>query len=38
MIALKLFFFKTVLDWMSIIGGRSFFQFMILMDASNFCI
>jgi len=38
MIALKLFFLKTLLDWMSIIGGHSFFQFMILMDACNFCI
>ena len=35
---LKLFFFKTLSDWMSIIGGHSIFLVYDLMDACNLCI
>ena len=35
---LKLFFFKTLLDWMSIIGSHSIFLVYYLMDACNLCI
>ena len=35
---LKLFFFKTLLDWMSIIGCHSIFSIYDLMDACNLCI
>ena len=38
---LKLFFFKTLSDWMSIIGSLSIFSvhdLMDLMDACNLCI
>ena len=33
-----LFFFKTLLDWMSIIGSHSIFSIYDLMDACNLCI
>ena len=35
---LKLFFFKTLLDWMSIIGSYSIFWVYGLMNACNLCI
>ena len=35
---LKLFFFKTLLDWMSIIGSHSISSVYDLMDACNLCI
>ena len=35
---LKLFFFKTLSDWMSIIGNHSISSVYVLMDACNLCI
>ena len=35
---LKLLFFKTLLDWMSIIGSHSIFLVYDLMDACNLCV
>ena len=35
---LKFFFFRTLLDWMSIIGSHSFSLVYDLMDACNLCI
>ena len=35
---LKLFFFKNLSDWMSIIGSHSIFLVYDLMDACNLCI
>ena len=35
---LKLFFFKTLSDWMSIIGSHSISSISDLMDACNLCI
>ena len=35
---LKLLFFKTLSDWMSIIGSHSIFSVYDLMDACNLCI
>ena len=35
---LKLFFFITLSDWMSIIGSHSIFSVYYLMDAYNLCI
>ena len=35
---LKLFFFKTLLDWMSIIESHSIYLVYDLMDACNLCI
>ena len=35
---LELFFFKTLLDWMSIIESHSISSVYDLMDACNFCI
>ena len=34
----KLLFFKTLSDWMSIIGSHSIFSVYDLMDAFNLCI
>ena len=35
---LKLFFFKTLLDWMSIVGSHFIFSVYDLMDTCNLCI
>ena len=35
---LKLLFFKTLLDWISIIGSHSISSVYDLMDACNLCI
>ena len=35
---LKLLFFKTLLDWMSIIGSHSIFSVYDLMDTCNLCV
>ena len=34
---LKLFFFKTLLDWLSVIGSHSIFSVFSLMDVCNLC-
>ena len=35
---LKLFFVKTLLDWLSVIGSHSLFSVHALMDACNLCV
>ena len=34
---LKLFFFRTLLDWLAAMRSQSFFSFLDFLDACKFC-
>ena len=33
---LKLFFFRTLMDWLAALGNQSFFSFLDFLDSCNF--